>query len=272
MRDPSIESVQPTCQRSAPGFRVGCRPGENRTGGCRGSRRFTHFGPPGGSLLRLSLPVPRASGRSLTLPSPEVHRPCGDGFHESPTPIARAHRVTGERVQHDEGAPSIDDVRPRTPADTKPCRDRAFHRAPGFTRVPTRRLHLATATTATKLLRPTLLANFCNRRETRAHPPVMRFSLRSRGCPHARCLVERLETRGPRPKPRPAEPSRPPEHVHGCTEARRSRSRAPVVANSRLPRAWSRPLQCRSRRGCRRPAARTDERRLEPGCLPDAGC
>jgi hypothetical protein len=90
MRDPSIESVQPTCQRSAPGFRVGCRPNEHRTGGCRGSRRFTHFDPPGGSLLRLSLPVPRASGRSLTLPGPEVHRPCGDGFHENPMPIARA--------------------------------------------------------------------------------------------------------------------------------------------------------------------------------------
>lgn len=28
--DPSIESVQPTCQRSAPGFRVGCRLGFNR--------------------------------------------------------------------------------------------------------------------------------------------------------------------------------------------------------------------------------------------------
>jgi hypothetical protein len=72
MRDPSIESVQPTCQRSAPGFRVGCRPDEHRDGGCCGSRRFTHFDPPGGSLRRLSLPVPRASGRSLTLPGPEV--------------------------------------------------------------------------------------------------------------------------------------------------------------------------------------------------------
>jgi hypothetical protein len=38
------------------------------TGGCRGSRRFTHFDPLANSPLRLSLPVLRASGKSLALP------------------------------------------------------------------------------------------------------------------------------------------------------------------------------------------------------------
>jgi len=46
-RDPSIEGVQPSCQRSAPGLRLdSLTPDDNRTrGGCRGSRRFTRFDP-----------------------------------------------------------------------------------------------------------------------------------------------------------------------------------------------------------------------------------
>jgi hypothetical protein len=91
--------------------------------------------------------------------------------------------------KNDEGAPSIGDERPKTPAETfLRLRDSAVHREPGVTLALARRRCLVTATTATKLLRRTLLTDFCNRRETRAHPPVMRFPARSRGYPRERCL------------------------------------------------------------------------------------
>jgi hypothetical protein len=45
-RDPSMVGVQPSCQRSVPGIRVGFpRSAGPSSGGCRGSRRFTRFDP-----------------------------------------------------------------------------------------------------------------------------------------------------------------------------------------------------------------------------------
>jgi hypothetical protein len=43
-RDPSIVGVQPSCQRSVPGIRIDS-PSSVSPGGCRDSRRFTHFDP-----------------------------------------------------------------------------------------------------------------------------------------------------------------------------------------------------------------------------------
>jgi hypothetical protein len=187
--DPSIESVQPTCQRSAPGFRVGCRPNEHRTGGCRGSRRFTHFDPLANSRLRLSLPMLRASGKSLVLLGLEETGLAATVFHENPTPVVRAHRVTGEREQHDEGTPSAgDDVRGRRRRRLGVSATVPFAANLGSPGPLARCRCIATATTATRLLHQTPLADFCNRRETRAHPPVKRFPARSCGYPHERCF------------------------------------------------------------------------------------
>lgn len=131
----------------------------------------------------------RASGKSLALLGLEETGLAATVFHENPTPVARAHRVTGERAQHDEGTPSAGDERPRTPAETfGRLRDSAVCRKPGITRAVARCRCIATATTATRLLHQTLLADFCNRRETRAHPPVKRFPARLRGYPCERCF------------------------------------------------------------------------------------
>jgi hypothetical protein len=141
----------------------------------------------------------------------------------------------------------------------------------GVTLAGLRRPRPGTATTATELTRRTLLADFCNRRETRAHPPVNRHPARPCGCPRGRCLsrgVQVLERgRSPHPRSRAGRPS-------ACMAARRpraNRSRAPVVANPLLPTGVEAPVARGDRRGCRRPPARTVERTVEPGCLPAAG-
>lgn len=141
----------------------------------------------------------------------------------------------------------------------------------GVSRARLRRPRPATATTATELTRRTLLADFCNRRETRAHPKVIRHPARPNGCPSADALLR---------------------------EACRFTGRAEALTREAVPvvraRAWlhggpeqtghehpmSRPLaagrrggagRSQSRQGCRCPPARTDEPRLGPGCLPAAG-
>lgn len=74
-------------------------------------------------------------------------------------------------------------------------------------------------------------------------------------------------SRGRHPRSRAGRPST-------CMAARRpraSRSRAPGVANPLLQAGVEAPTARENRRGCRRPSARTDERPVEPGCLPAAG-
>jgi hypothetical protein len=109
-RDPSIEGVQPSCQRSAPGIRIDAP--SRSPGGCRGSRRFTRFDPRcarrSGVLCRSGV-CPTSLWRSWSL--------CGAGLAatttaESPRrlldpPRERRARACGQ------GAPSADEGRPK---------------------------------------------------------------------------------------------------------------------------------------------------------------
>lgn len=115
---------------------------------------------------------------------------------------------------------------------------RAHRVSPGAVTTPeARRPHAATATTAAELVRQTMLADFCNRRETRAHPLVTRILLTP---PVARRdVASEKASRLPSRKPCPAAPCRPPARVHGCTEARINRTWAPRVARPEAGTAWS---------------------------------
>lgn len=108
--------------------------GETRTGGCCGSRRVTHFDPLVSLRLRLSLPMLRAAGKSLMLPGSR-ERALRRRFLRAPSPVAQAHRVTGEHEQrtkkHLRSMTSVRRRRRRRWAPPRQCRSPRTRGVPG---------------------------------------------------------------------------------------------------------------------------------------------
>lgn len=102
-RDPSMEGVQPSCQRSAPGLRVDsrarCRPSSVGVAVHAASPASTQRAPSAPAFSSGRASARRASGA----PGPSAEgRPTGNGHRGGPTPLACARRVNGERELADE--------------------------------------------------------------------------------------------------------------------------------------------------------------------------
>jgi len=165
-RDPSMEGVQPSCQRSAPGIRVElrarCRPSSVGVAVHAASPASTHGAPVAPAFSSGRAGARRASGA----PGPSADgRPCSNSHRGGPTPPSRVRRVNGERELADEEHLS--------PA--KSTRERA------------------------------LCANFCNRRETRAHPRGDRDPARAAVARGA--LAPPIGACGRRRRPEPSSPA-----------------------------------------------------------------
>jgi hypothetical protein len=106
---PSIEDVQPTCQRSAPGFRAEYRARLGRARRVSCATSLHPLSPARRSPLRLSLSEATREKRDLDAPGPPKMAGLAAATVSEPHAAAPAHRVTGGRGRHEQGAPSADE-------------------------------------------------------------------------------------------------------------------------------------------------------------------
>jgi hypothetical protein len=226
-RDPSIEGVQPSCQRSAPGIRIDA-PSLARVdvavhaaspASTRGAPATQAFSA-GGAFAQ------RASGAPGFLTGPALQRQPPRGPHAA----VSTRRVNGEHELADEE---------RLPP-TRRARKRSRTRVTARAAVPVRRLAEAARLGAFERARPrprpsvghrTLRADFCHRRETRAHPRGDRYPARP---------VVAHGTVAPEPEPAGGE--------HGnATPTSRAQSRSTCMAARRPRKIRARAPSSRAR-------------------------
>jgi hypothetical protein len=238
---------------------------EPRSGGCRGSRRFTRFDPRrvhrSGVHFRRGV-RPTSLWRSWCL---HGDRLCSEQPPRRPHAALPAHRVNGGARAGGRGAPSDDEERPGAlPLLTLPQE----------AAVPFRRLAGAARLDAWERARPrprslfghrTRRADLCNRRETRAHPRGDPSPRPRRGYP--RSGGSGLEPAGGEHGRSHTHPPYPvPKRVHGCTEAPMEPGTGTLVAAPAVSECWSTAAH-RSHQGRRCSPARTCEQWERPGCL-----
>lgn len=113
-RDPSIEGVQPSCQRSAPGIRVDS-PSSTEPGWVSRFTPLHPLRPAAHPPLRCSLPERRLPDESLALlVSPWAARFAAITTTESPRRLSGPPRERRARASG-RGAPSTDEGRPKAP-------------------------------------------------------------------------------------------------------------------------------------------------------------